>query len=191
MRRPRWRVCGVSLRSVKRIAEESAVVHVDDAAERAQRQIGRPSTVANFRKPVLEMHLNDVVGVGHPSAIASGTGLGQCGRSHVLDDEFAQRMRNSSHIHRRQVHHSHFVPSVQARKRTCWCDEKEPIDYTQASEEDATAEKRETRSRRTQNRAQSVLRFQPQRQHGCRPRFVVLLAGLKRTRTQKPESSSN
>jgi hypothetical protein len=28
-------------------------VHVDDAAERAQRQIGWPSTVANFRKPIL------------------------------------------------------------------------------------------------------------------------------------------
>jgi hypothetical protein len=47
------RLSGVSLRSVKRIAEERSVVHVDDAAERAQRQIGRPSRVANFRKPIL------------------------------------------------------------------------------------------------------------------------------------------
>jgi len=38
---------------VKRIAQESPVVHVDDAAERSQRQIGRPSTVANFRKQVV------------------------------------------------------------------------------------------------------------------------------------------
>ena len=40
------RLAGVSLCSVKRIAQESPVVHVDDAAERSQRQIGRPSTVA-------------------------------------------------------------------------------------------------------------------------------------------------
>jgi transposase len=49
------RLAGVSLCSVKRIAQESPVVHVDDAAERAQRQIGRPSTVANFRKQVMEI----------------------------------------------------------------------------------------------------------------------------------------
>jgi hypothetical protein len=62
---------------------------------------------------------------------------------------------------------------------------RSPIDYTLASEEDATPEKQETRSRRTQNRAQSFLRFQPQRLHRCRPKFVVLLASLKRTRTRK------
>src|SRR6202048_3849563 len=49
------RLTGVSLCSVKRIAQEGPVVHVDDAAERAQRQVGRPSPVANFRKPVLEI----------------------------------------------------------------------------------------------------------------------------------------
>src|SRR5260370_29179107 len=47
------RLSGVSLRSVKRIAEESPVVHVDDEAERGKRQIGRPSTVANFREQVM------------------------------------------------------------------------------------------------------------------------------------------
>jgi transposase len=47
------RLTGVSLCSVKRIAQESPVVHVDDAAERSKRQIGRPSTVANFRKQVV------------------------------------------------------------------------------------------------------------------------------------------
>jgi transposase len=47
------RLAGVSLCSVKRIAQESPVVHVDDAAERSQRQIGRPSTVGNFRKQVV------------------------------------------------------------------------------------------------------------------------------------------
>src|ERR1017187_2417685 len=49
------RLAGVSLCSVKRIAQEGPVVHVDDAAERAQRQVGRPSTVANFRKAILEI----------------------------------------------------------------------------------------------------------------------------------------
>jgi transposase len=49
------RLTGVSLCSVKRIAEESPVVHVDDARERAKRKIGRPSTVANFRKQVVEI----------------------------------------------------------------------------------------------------------------------------------------
>ena len=47
------RLAGVSLCSVKRIAQESPVIHVDDAGERAKRQIGRPSTVANFRKQIL------------------------------------------------------------------------------------------------------------------------------------------
>jgi len=49
------RLAGVSLCSVKRIAAEGPVVHVDDEAERAKRQIGRPSMVATFRKRVLEM----------------------------------------------------------------------------------------------------------------------------------------
>jgi transposase len=47
------RLTGVSLCSVKRIGQESPVVHVDDAAERTKRQIGRPSTVQNFRKQVV------------------------------------------------------------------------------------------------------------------------------------------
>jgi transposase len=47
------RLSGVSLRSVKRIAQEEPVVHVDDEAERNKRQIGRPSTVQNFRKEVV------------------------------------------------------------------------------------------------------------------------------------------
>ncbi len=49
------RLAGVSLCSVKRIAQEGPVVHVDDAAERAQRQVGRPSRVANFRKVIVEI----------------------------------------------------------------------------------------------------------------------------------------
>jgi transposase len=49
------RLSGVSLRTVKRIAEERPVEHVDDARERVKRQIGRPSTVTNFRKQVVEI----------------------------------------------------------------------------------------------------------------------------------------
>src|SRR5258708_10634907 len=49
------RLSGAYLRSVKRIAQEGPVVHIDEAGERAQRQIGRPSMVASFRKPVLEI----------------------------------------------------------------------------------------------------------------------------------------
>jgi len=43
------RMSGVSLRSVKRIAQEEAAVHVDDKAERGKRQIGRRSTVQNLK----------------------------------------------------------------------------------------------------------------------------------------------
>jgi transposase len=49
------RLAGVSLCSVKRIAEEVPVVHGDDAAEREKRRIGRPSIVEDFRKPVLKI----------------------------------------------------------------------------------------------------------------------------------------
>src|SRR5207253_1851320 len=49
------RLSGVSLRSVKRIAEESPVLQADDGVERRKRQIGRPSTVTTFRKQVLEI----------------------------------------------------------------------------------------------------------------------------------------
>ncbi len=49
------RLAGVSLCSVKRIAEEVPVVHVDDAAEREKRRIGRPSIVEDFRKPVVKI----------------------------------------------------------------------------------------------------------------------------------------
>jgi len=49
------RLAGVSLCSVKRIAEEVPVVHVDDAVEREKRRIGRPSIVEDFRKPILKI----------------------------------------------------------------------------------------------------------------------------------------
>jgi len=47
------RMSGISLRSVKRIAREEAVVDADDTMERNKRGIGRPSTVQNFRKQVV------------------------------------------------------------------------------------------------------------------------------------------
>jgi hypothetical protein len=43
------RLAGVSVSSVKRIADEAAVSQVEDAAERAKRGIGRPSRVERFR----------------------------------------------------------------------------------------------------------------------------------------------
>jgi hypothetical protein len=49
------RLAGVSLCSVKRIAEEVPVVHVDEAAEREKRRIGRPSIVEDFRKLVVKI----------------------------------------------------------------------------------------------------------------------------------------
>jgi hypothetical protein len=49
------RLAGVSLCSVKRIAEETPVVHVDDAAEREKRRIGRPSIVEDLRKIIVKI----------------------------------------------------------------------------------------------------------------------------------------
>lgn len=49
------RLAGVSRRSVQRIAEEAAVEHVDDAGERRQRGIGRPSLTETFRKFITEV----------------------------------------------------------------------------------------------------------------------------------------
>jgi len=42
------RLAEVSLRTVRRVAEEPDVEHVDDTGERARRRIGRPSTVQPF-----------------------------------------------------------------------------------------------------------------------------------------------
>jgi hypothetical protein len=49
------RLAGVSQCSVKCIAEEVPVVHVDDAAERENRRIGRRSIVKDFRKPAVNI----------------------------------------------------------------------------------------------------------------------------------------
>jgi transposase len=49
------RLAGVSLRSVKRVAKEGDIDHVDDAAERRKRGIGRPSVVEDFRKSIVDL----------------------------------------------------------------------------------------------------------------------------------------
>ena len=49
------RLTGVSIRSVKRVAKEDAVIQVDDAAARVARGIGRPSLVEDFRKPIVDL----------------------------------------------------------------------------------------------------------------------------------------
>ena len=49
------RLSGVSVSSVRRVAGEPAVEHVDDKAARAERGIGRPSVVEGFRKVVVEV----------------------------------------------------------------------------------------------------------------------------------------
>ena len=49
------KIAGVSLRSVKRVAKEGDIQHVDDPAERIRRGIGRPSLVEDFRKSVAEL----------------------------------------------------------------------------------------------------------------------------------------
>jgi transposase len=46
---------GISERSVRRVGHEEEVAHVDDAAERAKRRIGRPSKAEGFRDFVKEV----------------------------------------------------------------------------------------------------------------------------------------
>ena len=49
------KLAGVSLRSVKRVVKEGDIERIDDAAERLERGIGRPSLVQDFRKTVTEL----------------------------------------------------------------------------------------------------------------------------------------
>ena len=49
------KLAGVSLRSVKRVVKEDDIERVDDAAERLERAIGRPSLVQDFRKRVTDL----------------------------------------------------------------------------------------------------------------------------------------
>jgi hypothetical protein len=41
---------GVSVRTVQRVVEEDAITTVDNAAERARREVGRPSTAEAYRE---------------------------------------------------------------------------------------------------------------------------------------------
>ena len=49
------RLTGVSLSSVKRIARETDLGLLDDAAERRRRRIGRPSKIRGFRWSITEI----------------------------------------------------------------------------------------------------------------------------------------
>lgn len=53
------RLTGVSVRSVRRIADEAVVEQVDDARARAERRVGRPSKVEDFRKLVVDALAED------------------------------------------------------------------------------------------------------------------------------------
>jgi len=50
---------GVSVRTVRRIAEEAAVTTVDNAVERARRAVGRPSTAEAYRDVVVQALTED------------------------------------------------------------------------------------------------------------------------------------
>ena len=45
---------GVSARTVRRIAAETAVTTIDNAAERARREVGRPSTSEVYREVLVQ-----------------------------------------------------------------------------------------------------------------------------------------
>ena len=68
---------GVSVRTARRVAEEAAITTVDNAAERARRQVGRPSKAEAYRD-VLERALTEdadaaVGGVAAPGAASRAT----------------------------------------------------------------------------------------------------------------------
>jgi transposase len=50
---------GVSVGTVRRVAAEDAVETVDNAAERARRQIGRPSTAEAYRDVLVQALMED------------------------------------------------------------------------------------------------------------------------------------
>ena len=85
------RLAGVCLCSVKRIAQEGPVVHVDDHAERAKRQIGRPSTVVTFRKQSGDSARAARIGFAGDSAASARGGLSRRQERAVLAGSFAAR----------------------------------------------------------------------------------------------------
>ena len=78
------RLAGISLRSVNRIAAEAPVVHVDDAAEREKRRIGRPSLVEDFRKPVVKI-LEEKPDLPSLDRLVRSGGLGSSERDKTTD----------------------------------------------------------------------------------------------------------
>lgn len=72
-------LAGVSRSCVKRIGDESPVVHVDDAAERAKRRIGRPSRVEGFRERVVEI-LREEPDLPSPPKYSSSNALSAASR---------------------------------------------------------------------------------------------------------------
>jgi hypothetical protein len=60
------RLAGVSVRSVRRIADEPPVAVADDVVARAERHIGRPSKAEGFRKrqPCSRLHILSVLRPG-------------------------------------------------------------------------------------------------------------------------------
>lgn len=83
------RLAGVCLCSVKRIAQEGPVVHVDDHGERAKRQIGRPSTVVTFRKQSGDSARAARIGFAGDSAASARGGLSRRQERAVLAGSFA------------------------------------------------------------------------------------------------------
>jgi transposase len=50
---------GVAVRTVQRVVEEDAITTVDNAAERARREVGRPSTAEAYREVLVEALTGD------------------------------------------------------------------------------------------------------------------------------------
>lgn len=50
---------GVSVRTVQRVVEEDAITTIDNAAERARREVGRPSTAEAFREVLVQALTED------------------------------------------------------------------------------------------------------------------------------------
>lgn len=108
------RLSGVSLRSVKRIADERPVEHVDDARERVQRQIGRPSTVTNFRKQVVEI-VRETPDLASLEILRRVKESGYSGRGAVVErfEELFDRCRLLRHFQNRSIVPLHQIGHTQ------------------------------------------------------------------------------
>ena len=67
---------GVSVRTARRVAAEDAVTTVDNAAERARRQVGRPSKAEAYREVLVQALTEEPdVAVGRAAASRAAGGL--------------------------------------------------------------------------------------------------------------------